>query len=128
MAAVIERRGNNLAQPMQRGQALEDEPEPEGNDAGSAFIRGVIRRKKNRIAIRKAPNRQQELHQAAVETRALWEDVKYAEQGVTDGMSGAIDAFIEASGDMIEIFRMAKGNFGKDRVRLIRFVCDQMLT
>lgn len=95
---------------------MEDEVEPEGADPESAFIRGVIRRKKTRRAARKTTDREKEMQEAAANTRALLEDVKYAEQGVTDGIRGAIDAFLEASGDMIEIFRMAKQNFGKDRV------------
>ena len=105
-----------VTQPSRRGRRVEDQEEPEGADPESAFIRGVIRRKKTRHAAKKTTDREKEMQEAAANTHALWEDVKYAEQGVTDGIRGAIDAFLEASGDMIEIFRMAKNNFGKDRV------------
>lgn len=48
--------------------------------------------------------------------QALWADAQAAEQGIGEGEAGALDRFIFAAGTMIETFRLAKGNFKKDRV------------
>ena len=47
---------------------------------------------------------------------SFWEDVKTAEEGIDNGDMGALDDFIYAAGTMIENYRLAKGNFAKNRV------------
>lgn len=49
----------------------------------------------------------------------LWEEVQAAEAAIDgggDGFSVALDRFIAAAGTMVENFRLARGNFGKNRV------------
>lgn len=46
----------------------------------------------------------------------LWTQVHQAEEGIAEGQPGALDQFIFAAGTMIETFRLARRNFGKNRV------------
>ena len=46
----------------------------------------------------------------------LWEDVQSAEEGIAGGNMGALERFIYAAGTMVENYRLAKGNFTKNRV------------
>lgn len=48
--------------------------------------------------------------------QGLWADVVSAEDGIGNGEPGALDKFIYSAGTMIETFRLAKSNFGKNRV------------
>lgn len=50
--------------------------------------------------------------------QGLWADVISAEEGIGNGEPGALDKFIYSAGTMIETFRLAKSNFGKNRVSL----------
>ena len=50
--------------------------------------------------------------------QALWEEVQTAETEIGEGVAGALDRFISAGGTMVENFRMARSNFGKNRVSL----------
>lgn len=52
--------------------------------------------------------------------KELWEEVQAAEAVIDAGGEGftmALDRFIAAAGTMVENFRMARGNFGRNRVR-----------
>jgi len=46
----------------------------------------------------------------------LWEEVQAAEAEIGEGVAGALDRFISAGGTMVENFRMARSNFGKNKV------------
>jgi general transcription factor 3C polypeptide 3 (transcription factor C subunit 4) len=54
--------------------------------------------------------------------QGLWADVVSAEEGIGNGEPGALDKFIYSAGTMIETFRLAKSNFGKNRVSLSSIV------
>lgn len=53
--------------------------------------------------------------------QALWEEVQAAEAEIGEGVAGALDRFISAGGLMVENFRMARSNFGKNRVSVAAF-------
>jgi general transcription factor 3C polypeptide 3 (transcription factor C subunit 4) len=48
--------------------------------------------------------------------QGLWADVLAAEEGIGKGEPGALDSFTYSAGTMIETYRLARGNFGKNRV------------
>lgn len=48
----------------------------------------------------------------------MWETVKQAEEGIGRGVQGDIEAFMQVAGTMVETFRLAGRNFGKNRVSL----------
>jgi general transcription factor 3C polypeptide 3 (transcription factor C subunit 4) len=56
---------------------------------------------------------------------AFWDDIQQAEAALEEGEPGALDRFMYAAGTMIENFRLAKSNFGKNRVSYahVLFVC-----
>jgi general transcription factor 3C polypeptide 3 (transcription factor C subunit 4) len=54
--------------------------------------------------------------QLRAKMQQLWEEVREAEAGIESGDAGALDRFVGAAGLMIENFRLAKHNFGKNRV------------
>ena len=51
-----------------------------------------------------------------IKMQSLWNEVQEAEVAIDSGDAGALDRFILAAGTMIENLRLAKHNFGKDRV------------
>lgn len=57
----------------------------------------------------------------------LWEQVQTAEAEIQEGHPTALDRFIEAAGTMVENFRLAKSNFGKNRVSITCYENDQCL-
>ncbi|EIW71252.1 hypothetical protein TREMEDRAFT_27203, partial [Tremella mesenterica DSM 1558] len=47
--------------------------------------------------------------------QSLWKDVQAAEEGIANGEVGALDKFVYAAETMVENFRVARNNFGKNR-------------
>jgi hypothetical protein len=72
-------------------------------------------KKNERIANAKL-NKQLMQSQAQGTMERLWTDARSAEAGIEAGEPGALDLFVDAAGTMIETYRLARGNFGKNRV------------
>jgi general transcription factor 3C polypeptide 3 (transcription factor C subunit 4) len=56
-------------------------------------------------------------NQMRLQMQELWAEVQVAEVEISEGKVGALDAFIQAAGTMVENFRLARNNFLKNRVR-----------
>ena len=46
----------------------------------------------------------------------FWSQVQHLEESIGEGKAGAIEQFMQVAGSMVETFRLAGRNFGKNRV------------
>ena len=97
-----------------RARARRERDQPEQTTVGARSIS-----KSEKAAAQKLTKRVLE-DQMRLKMQSLWLDVQAAEVGIDEGKQGALDRLIYAAGTMIENFRLAKGNFNKNRVFVVR--------